>query len=49
MVLSFRTDNREATVTIPESAVNMGYTVQVRKEEDHYIVDVGRNVEEGSP
>ena len=47
--LSFRTDNREATVTIPESAANMGYAVQVRKEEDHYIVDVGKKVEEGTP
>ena len=39
--LSFKTDNREATVTIPESAENMGYATMVRKEEDFYVVEVG--------
>ena len=46
--LSFKTDNREATVTIPESAANMGYAVKVKKEEDHYIVNVGKKIEEGT-
>lgn len=47
--LSFKTDNREATVTIPESTENMGYAVTVRKEEDYYIIEVGGKSDEGAP
>ena len=42
MELQFKTDNREATVTIPESAVNMGYDCQVSREKDFYVVVVRR-------
>ncbi len=36
--LGFRTDNRDATVTIPDAAENMGYRVQVTKTDDAYVV-----------
>lgn len=37
--LCFLTDNRDATVTIPESASNMGYAVSVeKKDEGHYCI-----------
>lgn len=38
--LLFRTDNRDAVVTIPESASNMGYTVSVTKAENCYVIEV---------
>ena len=41
--LCFLTDNRDATITIPESASNMGYDVSVEKKEGYYcIVIAGR-------
>jgi len=36
--LCFMTDNRDATITIPESASNMGYAVTVDKKEGHYCI-----------
>ena len=39
--LAFKTDNRDATVTIPDAAENMGYGVRVTKTEDGYIIAVG--------
>jgi TusA-related sulfurtransferase len=42
--LCFFTDNRDATITIPESASNMGYGVSVEKREGYYcIVIAGKN------
>jgi TusA-related sulfurtransferase len=38
--LSFRTDNRDAVVTIPESASNMGYAVSVLKGHNCYVIEV---------
>lgn len=38
--LRFRTDNRDCVVTIPESARNMGYAVDVRRESGHYLIEV---------
>jgi len=38
--LSFLSDNRDSTATIPESAANMGYEVGVIKEGDSYRIDV---------
>lgn len=38
--ISFLSDNRDSTATIPESAVNMGYGVSVVKEQDSYRIDV---------
>ncbi|MBI5639384.1 MAG: sulfurtransferase TusA family protein [Nitrospirae bacterium] len=38
--LSFKTDNRDAVVTIPESASNMGYTVHVAKEDGCYLIEI---------
>ena len=38
--LSFKTDNRDAVVTIPESAANMGYTVSVDKKEGYYLIEI---------
>jgi len=40
VTLAFKTDNRDAISTIPESASNMGYTVTVTKKEDCYLVAV---------
>jgi TusA-related sulfurtransferase len=36
--LCFFTDNRDATITIPESASNMGYGVSVEKKEGYYCI-----------
>ncbi len=41
VMLRFKTDNRDALVTIPESAKNMGYAVQVTKQEGCYLIDIG--------
>lgn len=38
--LSFLSDNRDSTATIPESAANMGYGVNVIKENHSYRIDV---------
>jgi len=38
--LLFKTDNRDACITIPESAENMGYSVRVDKREDCYVIEV---------
>ena len=38
--LSFLSDNRDSTATIPESAANMGYGVSVIKEDGSYRIDV---------
>jgi TusA-related sulfurtransferase len=38
--LCFLIDNRDATVTIPESASNMGYAVAVEKQEGWYRIEV---------
>jgi len=36
--LCFLTDNRDATITIPESASNMGYGVSVEKKDGYYSI-----------
>jgi len=36
--LRFVTDNRDATITIPESVSNMGYKVVVEKKEGYYCI-----------
>ena len=36
--LCILTDNRDATITIPESASNMGYGVSVEKREGYYCI-----------
>ncbi len=38
--LTILTDHRDATVTVPEAAGNMGYSVTVRKEDGHYVITV---------
>lgn len=40
--LVFKTDNRDCTNTIPEAAVNMGLSVDVRKEASCYVIVVSR-------
>ncbi len=40
VILAFRTDNRDATVTIPDAAANMGYGVSVSKEAGHYVITI---------
>ena len=40
ITLCLRTDNREATLTIPEALQNMGYAVTVEKESAHYRITV---------
>ncbi|TAN43726.1 MAG: sulfurtransferase TusA family protein [Nitrospirae bacterium] len=41
MKLVFKTDNRDATVTIPDSAANMGYAVNVEKTDNFYSITIG--------
>lgn len=38
--LLFKTDNRDSTITIPDSAANMGYEASVTKEADYYRIVV---------
>jgi len=40
VTLAFYTDNRDAVTTIPESAVNMGYKVNVTKKEKCYMIEI---------
>lgn len=40
LLLLFRTDNRDSTHTIPESALNMGYSASVNRQEDYYEIAV---------
>ncbi len=40
VVLLFKTNNRDATVTIPDAAENMGYGANVAKEADYYLITV---------
>lgn len=44
--LCIKTDNREATTTIPTTARNMGYSVTVAKMDSFYQICVGRSVTE---
>ncbi len=39
-LLVFKTDNRDATVTIPDAAENMGYGADVAKEADYYLITI---------
>ncbi len=34
------TDNRDATTTVPEALVNMGYVVSVVKKQGYYLIEV---------
>ena len=48
--LLIKTDNRDATNTIPATAQNMGYGVRVRKEQSHYEIEIGLALsQEGAP
>ena len=38
--IAFKTDNRDAISTIPESAANMGYPVSVTKGDGYYLIEV---------
>lgn len=40
MKLLFRTDNRDCTITIPDTVTIMGYGVKVTKDTDHYVIVV---------
>lgn len=40
VILSFKTDNRDAVTTIPESAKNMGYETHVVKTEGYYMIEI---------
>jgi TusA-related sulfurtransferase len=40
LTLAFKTDNRDAINTIPESASNMGFKVTVTKKEGYYLLEV---------
>ena len=41
--LRFLTDNRDCVTTIPESARNMGYAVEVTREKGCYLIEVRRD------
>lgn len=38
--LVFLTDNRDATVTIPDSAASMGYETTVTREDNYYRITI---------
>ena len=38
--LRFLSDNRDCVTTIPESARNMGYATEVRREGGYYVIEV---------
>lgn len=40
LTLVFLTDNRDSTVTIPETAGNMGYSSKVTKEQEYYRIEI---------
>ena len=40
-ILCIKTDNREATTTIPTTAKNMGYSSTVEKMDTYYLICVG--------
>lgn len=40
VTLVFMSDNRDSTVTIPETAENMGYGTKVTKENDYYRIEI---------
>ncbi|WP_305042288.1 sulfurtransferase TusA family protein [Geoalkalibacter sp.] len=40
--LVVRTDHRDSTRTVPESARKMGYEAQVRKVDTYYEISIGR-------
>lgn len=40
--LLVRTDHRDSTRTVPESARKMGYLVEVKKTEQHYEISIGK-------
>ncbi len=44
--LCIKTDNREATTTIPTTAKNMGYPVKVKKKDTYYEICVGSSMTE---
>lgn len=43
-VLVVKTEHRNATRTVPDSARKMGYEVEVSKVESHYQIIVGRKI-----
>lgn len=40
LCLRFLTDNRDCVTTIPESARNMGYGVEVTRDHGYYLIEV---------
>ncbi len=46
--LCFLIDNRDATGTIPESAMNMGYAATVEKREGWYRIEVSAQGQNGN-
>jgi len=45
IILEIKTDNRNATATIPGTAKNMGYDVLVLKKTGYYEILIGINLE----
>lgn len=43
------TDNRHATTTIPNAVSNMGYTVEVQKEQGYYRIVISQQMIEKYP
>lgn len=40
LTISILTDNRDSTLTIPDSVSMMGYEAHVQNEEDYYRIDI---------
>jgi TusA-related sulfurtransferase len=46
VALRVKTDNRDATSTIPDAVGNMGYAVTVDKEQGYYLISICRRPRE---
>ena len=46
VLLQIKTDNRDATATIPSTVRNMGYDVLVTKKEGYYEILIGIELKE---
>jgi TusA-related sulfurtransferase len=40
LTLVFLTDNRDSTVTIPQTAENMGYSSKIVEEQNYYRIEI---------
>ena len=46
VTLVIKTDNRDATTTIPGAATKMGYDVSVTRDDGGYTISIGKKMQE---